>query len=316
MAGIADVVSTRDPSPLAEDFLGYLLVVLDRGEATIDAYGHDLVLLETFLETRAMTVLTATTQDLRAFVAQIGEKLSSRSVARVFSAVRGFYRYLLVAGLREDDPVQGVRIPVPFEVLPKALSVSEVMMLLDSVGREGPANLRDRAMLETLYGSGLRISELISLELDDIEIEVGWLTVTGKGRKQRRVPTSSTAREALSEYVQWGRPWFGDRQRGTKSHHLILNARGGPLTRQGAWLVLKGRARAVGLESRFTPHVLRHSCATHMVEAGADLRVVQELLGHSSVTTTEIYTKVSMGHLRDVYSRTHPLALGITGRQA
>lgn len=310
MAGIADALTHRDPSPLAEDFLGYLLVVLDRGEATIDAYRRDLVVLESFLDAQGTQAVAASSEDIRAFVSWISERLSARSVARTFSAVRGYFRYLVIARVRHDDPIQGVRIAVPFEVLPKALSVEEVVGLLDSVGADGPIDLRDRAMLELLYGSGLRISELIALELDDIEVELGWLTVTGKGRKQRRVPTSQAAQVALDRYVSIGRQRLIAQERRAQSRRVILNARGGPLTRQGAWFVLKGRARAVGLDTRFTPHVLRHSCATHMVEAGADLRVVQELLGHSSVATTEIYTKVSLGHLREVYRETHPLAVG------
>ncbi|MHB8190210.1 MAG: tyrosine recombinase [Ferrimicrobium sp.] len=296
-------------SAIAEDFLGYLLVVLDRSEATIEAYSRDLGLFEAYLSRLNIKLETVSSNDIRAFIASLTQERSPRSAARIVSTVRGFFRYLVVVGLRQEDPMRGIRIHAPNEVLPKALPVATVLALIDSVDPATPIGARDRVMLEILYGSGLRVTELVTVLDGAIDCATGWMTVDGKGRRQRRVPISAAACHMIERYRRDGRPKLVRSSRAGRVDTLIVNARGGVLTRQGAWFILKRRAEVVGVGSHFSPHVLRHSCATHMVESGADLRVVQEILGHSSISTTEIYTKVSIAHLVEVYGSTHPRAL-------
>ncbi|MFL5799782.1 MAG: site-specific tyrosine recombinase XerD [Actinomycetota bacterium] len=227
------------------------------------------------------------------------------SVARALAAVRSFHRFLVAEGETDRDPtVTAVRPRVP-RSLPRPLSVDEVARIVEAPSGQEPAALRDRAILETLYGAGVRISELVGLDVDDVDLEEGTVRVLGKGSKERIVPLGRLAREAVGAYLSGGRPALASaRTRGA----MFLNARGGRLSRQGCWHVLKASAARAGVHKRVTPHTLRHSFATHLLEGGADVRVVQELLGHASVTTTQIYTLVTEQHLREVYVTSHPRA--------
>ena len=235
--------------------------------------------------------------------------LSASSAGRAVVAVRGLHRFALREGMTLVDPAARVRPPTTTRRLPKALSVELVVQLLDAAGVEGtPLALRDRALLELLYGTGARISEAIGLAVDDLDREVGVVRLAGKGGKDRVVPVGSYARDAVEAYLVRARPTLAAAGKGTP--RLFLNARGGPLSRQSAWAVLRAVALRAGVSVEVSPHTLRHSFATHLLEGGADVRVVQELLGHASVTTTQIYTLVTVDQLREVYAGAHPRARG------
>lgn len=237
--------------------------------------------------------------------------LTASSAGRTVVAVRGFHKFCVREGLTAVDPAAAVKPPTPPQRLPKALSVDEVTRILSAAaGAESePAVLatRDAALLEFLYGSGARISEAVGLDVDDIDLDAGAVLLRGKGSKERVVPVGSYAREALSAYQVRGRPDLVSRGRGTAA--LFLNARGGRLSRQSAWTVLRRAAQRAGIAKEISPHTLRHSYATHLLDGGADVRVVQELLGHASVTTTQVYTLVTVDKLREVYATSHPRAL-------
>jgi len=235
------------------------------------------------------------------------------TVARTTVAVRSLHRYLAVEEVVEVDAGADVEAPRVPAGLPKALSEEEITRLLDGITGDEPVARRDRAMLEVLYGTGLRIAELVGLGLGDVDLDGALLRAFGKGRRERIVPIGRMARHALEAwYDPGGRPALAPARwaRRGDAEAVFLNQRGGRLTRQGAWLVVKGRATAVGLGDRVWPHVLRHSCATHMLDHGADIRAVQELLGHASISTTQVYTKVSQERLFDAYRAAHPRARG------
>jgi integrase/recombinase XerD len=242
-----------------------------------------------------------------------GAPLTASSAARAVVAVRGFHRFLLLEGAAVTDPAHEVRPPASPQRLPKAISVSDVEKLLVAASSGGtPGAARDRALLELLYGSGARISEAVGLDGDDLDLDAGLLRLWGKGSKERVVPVGSYAVAALEAYLVRARPELARRGRGTPA--VFLNTRGGRISRQSAWTVLRAAAERAGLAAHVSPHTLRHSFATHLLEGGADVRVVQELLGHASVTTTQIYTRVTADTLREVYAATHPRALA--GRDA
>ncbi len=239
--------------------------------------------------------------------------LASTSVARAVVAVRSLHRFAVEEGTCSNDPAAEVQPPQPPRRLPKALSLDQVQAILEVPDRDSELGLRDRALLELLYGTGARVSEAVDLDVDDVSRLVGapadqtpGLRVLGKGSKERIVPLGSYARAALSEYLVRARPLLAGRGKATPA--LFLNARGGRLSRQSAWSVLQSTAERAGLKAHVSPHTLRHSYATHLLDGGADVRVVQELLGHASVTTTQIYTLVTVDHLREVYLTSHPRA--------
>jgi integrase/recombinase XerD len=237
--------------------------------------------------------------------------LTASSAGRTVVAVRGFHKFCVREGLTAVDPAAAVKPPVPPQRLPKALTVDEVTRILSAAaGAEAePAVLatRDAALLEFLYGTGARISEAVGLDVDDIDLDAGAVLLRGKGSIERVVPVGTYARDALSAYEVRGRPDLVSRGRGTPA--LFLNARGGRLSRQSAWTVLRRAAQRAGTSKEISPHTLRHSYATHLLDGGADVRVVQELLGHASVTTTQVYTLVTVDKLREVYATSHPRAL-------
>ena len=239
--------------------------------------------------------------------------LASASVARAVVAVRSLHRFAQADGLTAGDPAREVHPPRPPRRLPKALSLTQVEALLAAPGEDGPLPLRDTALLELLYGTGVRISEAVQLDVDDVAHALRAaaeatpaLRVLGKGSKERLVPIGSYARAALDRYLVRGRPALV--VRGPGSPALFLNGRGGRLSRQSAWTVLQAAARKAGIDGDISPHTMRHSFATHLLDGGADVRVVQELLGHASVTTTQIYTLITVDHLRHVYLTSHPRA--------
>jgi integrase/recombinase XerD len=310
------------PSSSVERFLDHLTVERGLSRNTIDAYGRDLARYERFLRERGVTdPIHAGEPEISEFVGELssaeylpGKPYRASSVARALAAVRSYHRFLVREGDTEADPAEGVVRPKVPRTLPRPLSVDEVSTLVSAPPDDGtPVALRDRAMLETLYGAGLRISELVGLDVDDVDLEEGSVRAVGKGSRERIVPLGRYATGALDAYLVQGRPsLIRPRTRGA----LFLNQRGGRLTRQGCTNIVKAMARRAGIRKRVTPHMLRHSFATHLLEGGADVRVVQELLGHASVATTQIYTLVTRDHLRDVYFEAHPRARRSRGRVA
>lgn len=239
--------------------------------------------------------------------------LGAASVARTIVATRGFHKFALLEGLAETDPAAAVRPPRPAKRLPKALPLADVEAMLAVAGSgETVLAARDRALLEVLYGTGARISEAVGLDVDDIDLVAGTVLLRGKGDKQRLVPLGSFARTALGDYLASARPALIEQggARATGGPAIFLNARGGRLSRQSAWTILQRTAERAGLTHRVSPHTLRHSFATHLLDGGADVRVVQELLGHASVTTTQVYTLVTVDNLREVFAAAHPRARG------
>ena len=313
---------TLAPAGVARAFLDHLAV--ERGSAanTLSSYRRDLARYVDYLSARGVTSLgDVAAEQISGFLAALraGDDehppLSASSAARAVIAVRGLHRFALRDGLVPVDVARDVRPPSAPRRLPKAISVEDVERLLDAAGYAGTAlALRDRALLEVLYGTGARISEAVGLAIDDLEDLHGTTSagrsvlLRGKGGKKRRVPLGSYAANAVQAYLVRARPVLVEA--GTGTPRLFLNSRGGPLSRQSAWTVLRDAAERAGLAAGISPHTLRHSFATHLMEGGADVRVVQELLGHSSVTTTQIYTLVTVDRLREVYATAHPRARG------
>jgi integrase/recombinase XerD len=270
---------------------------------TLLSYRRDLDRYVAFLTAAGIDDLAAVTRaDLDRFLIELRAPLSTASAARAMSAVRGLHRFAAREGLAPDDPGRDVRPPAPPKRLPKALAVDQVERIL-AVPGDDPLGLRDRALLEFLYGTGARISEAVGLAVDDLDEAT--VTLHGKGGRTRLVPLGRYARAALDAYLVRSRPGLAAGGRGTPA--VFLNARGGPLSRQSAWTVLHRAAGTAGVPG-VSPHTLRHSYATHLLDGGADVRVVQELLGHASVTTTQVYTLVTVERLREVYATSHPRA--------
>jgi integrase/recombinase XerD len=279
---------------------------LEKGlaERTVDSYRRDLVQFAFFLRERGTSLEEASAEDIRAFLAGGCWRASTR--ARKAAAIRSFYRERLLAGLASADPTRTLPSPRLESGLPRTLTIDEVSRLLDSP-KATPGGLRDRALLETLYGAGLRASEALALRLQDIDLDVGFVRTIGKGDKERVVPLGRKAIEALRAYNERGRPFLGGA--GTlKAPELFLNNRGRRLSRQGLHQIIKRYAHQAGLPDDVSAHTLRHSFATHLLEGGADLRAVQEMLGHADLSTTQIYTHVTTAHLQKIYRNAHPRA--------
>lgn len=295
-------------------FLDHLTVERGLSDNTIQAYRRDLRRYAGWLGERgvsdALDVDGTAAAEFVGYVSGLrgedGRPYAASSSARALSAVRAFHRFLAAEDRTGEDPTAGVVRPKVPRGLPHPLDVDEVKRLLETPAGAEPPALRDRAMLELLYGAGLRISELVALDVDDVELdEEPYVRVLGKGGKERTVPLGRYACSAVDTYLRTGRPALASKR---SRAALLLNQRGGRLTRQGCAQILKTYARRAGIQSRVTPHTLRHSFATHLLEGGADVRVVQELLGHSSVATTQIYTLVTQQHLREAYYTAHPRA--------
>jgi integrase/recombinase XerD len=301
---------------------GYLdHLTIERGVAanTLSSYRRDLRRYSKHLSGRGIHDLAKVGEDdVSDFLVALRQgdpdsgasALSAVSAARALIAVRGLHRFAVAEGLTDLDVARAVRPPTPSRRLPKSLTIDDVLALLDGAGgdspADGPLTLRNRALLELLYSTGSRISEAVGLDVDDIDTQARSVLLSGKGGKQRLVPVGRPAVQALDAYLVRGRPELARRGRGTPA--IFLNVRGGRLSRQSAWQVLQDAAERAGIKSGVSPHMLRHSFATHLLEGGADVRVVQELLGHASVTTTQIYTLVTVHALREVWAGAHPRA--------
>jgi len=296
----------------AEEYLSWLAVEKGRSRNTLLAYRRDIATWEQWAREAGVDPVDASTAAIEQHLADLRARgRNPASMARSTTALRGLYRFLVSEGVLLGDPTADVRSPTLPRRLPKALDEEQVLRLLDSVSGAGPTALRDRALLELLYGTGARISEVVGLSLIDLQGDDGLLRVFGKGAKERLVPLGGPARFAVDRWLgPSGRPLLEpDRwRRRSDAEAVFINTRGGRLSRQGAWAVVHHHAERVGLGDVVSPHVLRHSCASHMLAHGADIRVVQEVLGHVSIATTQIYTKLSQDHLRSSYLAAHPRA--------
>ncbi len=284
-------------------FLVYLSVERGRAENTILSYERDLRQFISFIGERGRRIPDYSRREITAFMEHLrGRGYSSSSLSRYLSSIRSFSRYLVLEGVREDDPTEEIRNPRRWERLPRAVTVEDMEKILGAV-REGRFWQRDLCMIELMYAAGLRVSELVSMRVEDINLEAGFVRVFGKGGKERVVPLSPRTAQRIGDYMKTLRR---ELLRGRESAWLFLSQRGGPMTRQRFWQALTGYARKAGL--KVSPHVLRHSFATHLLEGGADLRSVQKMLGHADISTTQIYTKVTMERLQRVFEKFHPRA--------
>ncbi|MDH2902572.1 MAG: tyrosine recombinase [Actinomycetota bacterium] len=295
------------PDALVGEYVQWLTVEKGRSRATIEAYQRDVHDFLTWWGSER-SVAAVSSADLEAYLNELRGSRAASSVARALSSLRGWWGFLLEEGQLASDPSAHVTPSRRGRTLPKPLAEEILAHLLDTMPRATPVDLRDRALLELLYGTGARVSEVVDLELHDLDFNEELIRVTGKGAKQRLVPMGQTLQHALRDYLgAGGRSEF---PRPRVHSHVFVNARGGPLSRQGIDLIISSRALAAGLDrSTISAHVFRHSCATHMLAHGADIRVVQELLGHASIATTQVYTAVSITSMQRAYSNAHPRAL-------
>ena len=293
--------------PLDREVTGFLnFCRMEKGLAanSLSAYGRDLASFRDF--TRPAPGIIPDTDAIRRYLDHLyGSGLGSRSIARHLATLRNFYRFLLREGITHSDPTEHIGSPKQWQNIPKFLNLEQIECLLHAPRGEGPLSLRDRAMMELLYAAGLRVSELCRVALQDLELELGVLRVTGKGNKQRIVPVGRPALAAVRQYLERGRPPL---LKGRGSRFLFVTARGGGLTRQAFWKLLGKYGRKAGIFHDLTPHVIRHSFATHLLERGADLRSVQTMLGHADISTTQIYTHVVRSRLRRTVDEHHPRA--------
>ncbi|MBW1667353.1 MAG: site-specific tyrosine recombinase XerD [Deltaproteobacteria bacterium] len=289
---------------LAEHFMHYLRVEKGLADNTIDSYGRDLARYLEFLETRKKgSPLKVSQDDILDYLFTLNGVLSPRSIARNISTIKGFYRFLVSEGKLEKNPTRLLNSPKLPLRLPGVLTTEEVEELLCQPDSATPRGKRDKAMLELLYATGLRVSELVRLKVSNINLEAGYVRTIGKGSKERMVPVGTKAMEALKDYLASGRRLFLKKR---SSPYLFLSARGKPLTRQGFWKIIKRYGAKAGIDKVITPHSLRHSFASHLLEFGADLRSVQVMLGHVDISTTQIYTHVTTERLRKIHEKYHP----------
>lgn len=290
---------------LLKIYCDYLAVEKGLSANSLSSYALDIRKLFDFLDRGKKSLLKLKEPDLVEFIhLQAQSGLSPRSLARLVSSLKSFFRFLLLENHIKKNPAEGLTSPSLWLTLPRVLSLEEVESLLEKPDLKKPQGIRDRALLEVLYGCGLRVSELVSLELKDVRLAQGFLICRGKGNKERIVPVGRAAARWLKTYLKEVRPQWDRRG----SSVIFLTRRGQPFTRQGIWKILKAYGQQAGLRDKIHPHVLRHSFATHLLERGADLRSVQMLLGHSQITTTQIYTHVSRDRLKQIYDRFHPRA--------
>jgi integrase/recombinase XerD len=292
-----------------QDFLHFLIVEKGLAKNTIVSYERDLKSYLHYLQT--VEQIADVNQITRIHIIQFLNHLrkegkSAKTLARHVASLRSFHQFLLREKMADHDPSVHIESPHLERSLPKVLTLTEVEALLEAPDTSKPSGLRDAAMLELLYATGIRVSELVNLNLDDLHLTMGFLRCIGKGNKERIIPVGKTALHVLDQYLQYGRPNMQSKKYRTDA--LFLNHHGNRLTRQGFWKILKGLAKKANIEKELTPHTLRHSFATHLLENGADLRAVQEMLGHADISTTQIYTHVTKTRLREVYSKFHPRA--------
>jgi integrase/recombinase XerD len=301
---MGDPSAERTPVAMTIDaYLTYLRDVRRMAPNTVESYARDLAALAAFAEKEGRDVATLERRDLEAFVRSLmAGGLGPRSAARAVACVRGFYRFAAVEAHRDDSVADDLRAPQAWAALPKFLDLEEVDRLLAQPDTATPRGLRDKALISVLYATGLRVSELVALKLTNLHLEDGYLTCTGKGSKDRLVPVGQEAIDWVRQYVERARPTLVTRA----SPWLFVNARGGPLSRVGFWKLLKEYGLKAGIRQGISPHVLRHSFATHLLDRGADLRAIQMMLGHADLSTTQIYTHVLEARLRAVYDKFHP----------
>ena len=315
MATQAPVEQER-PAPDAEfveqllDFLAYLEVEQGLARNTLASYRSDLLQFGAFLAGRGKEAASAEAADVSDFLTELataaGSGASPATLKRKLACLRSFYKHLRREGVRDSDPTAGVSSPRRGQKLPSVLGRAEVQCLLEQPKGTEPIALRDRAILELMYASGLRVSETVGLDVSSVDLEAGLLRARGKGSKERMVPVGDAAVRAVRDYLARGRPRLvGERIQSS----LFVNSRGGRLTRQGLYKVLGGHARSAGVAAKMSPHTLRHTFATHLLAGGCDLRSVQEMLGHADVSTTQLYTHLTNQHIKDAYFRAHPRAV-------
>ena len=298
--------AARRSATVVQDYLDHLRVERGLAQNTLLAYRLDLTRLEAYARRSKREILGLGQRELSSFIAGLrGPGLSARSVARLVHGVRGLYRFAVREGRLEADPMENLKAPRAFRPLPRFLTTGQVEALLEAPDISTLLGIRDRAILEMLYATGLRVSELIGLRAGDLDLKLGILTCFGKGRKERLVPLGATARDWVRRYLAEVRPQLG---KPASAPNLFLNHRGGRLSRMGLWGIVRRHAVSAGVERTLTPHVLRHSFATHLLERGADLRAVQMMLGHADLGTTQIYTHVARAHLKEIHRRFHPRA--------
>lgn len=288
---------------LADQFINYLRIELGLADNTVQAYSRDLIRFFQFLEKKKLTPLEVSKDQITEYTSIIGRRLSSRSVARNISAVRSFFRFLVSEGRIKSNPTRLVETPRVSMRLPGVLSQADVEHLLSQPDVSRPIGQRDMAMLEILYATGLRVSELVNLKTQDLNLEAGYVRTLGKGSKERVIPMGEKAVAAVKEYLSGARIRL---TKGTNSPYLFLTFRGRPMTRQGFWKIIKKYGRQALIKKKLTPHSIRHSFASHLLDAGADLRSVQVMLGHADISTTQIYTHVTRERLKDVHQKCHP----------
>lgn len=288
---------------LIADFIHYLNVERGLAKATQTSYQQDLITFSAWLAARKRRTFPEEFGTIQSFLKEQNATKAPASVSRMISALRKFYRFLLREGAISADPMTKIDTPKRAQHLPATLSSQEVDALMAKPDTDKPLGLRDRAIFELMYATGLRVSEVVDLRLDQLHLAMNLLQVTGKGDKERLVPISPQATQWVDRYLQEARPKLLKR---VQPKNVFVNLHGGPMTRQGIWKNLKAYIASIGIEKDVTPHTLRHSFATRLLENGADLRVVQELLGHSDISTTQIYTHLSNQHLVAVYHKTHP----------
>jgi integrase/recombinase XerD len=297
--------AARPDEPLLREYLDHLRAERGLSPNTLDAYGRDLRRLQEQAREAGRALLELEQNAIAEHIRRLGDAgLAPRSVARAVHAIRGLYRFAVREGRIERDPMENLRAPRVFPKLPRFLPASQVEALLDAPDVATPLGLRDRAILEVLYATGLRVSELIGLHAGDLDMEVGLVTAFGKGRKERLVPLGREARSWVARYLE-ARSQLA---RGRSPKPLFLSRRGGALSRMGLWGIVRRHAVTAGVEQTLTPHVLRHSFATHLLERGADLRSLQAMLGHADISTTQIYTHVTKERLKQIYEQFHPRA--------
>ena len=288
---------------LADQFINYLRIELGLADNTVQAYSRDLTRFFDFLEKQELTPLEVSKDQITEYTSIIGRRLSSRSVARNISAVRSFFRFLVSDGRIKSNPTRLVETPRVSMRLPGVLSQADVEHLLSQPDVSRPIGQRDMAMLEILYATGLRVSELVNLKTQDLNLEAGYVRTLGKGSKERVVPMGEKAVAAVKEYLSGARVRL---TKATNSPYLFLTLRRRPMTRQGFWKIIKKYGRQALIKKKLTPHSIRHSFASHLLDAGADLRSVQVMLGHADISTTQIYTHVTRERLKDVHQKCHP----------
>ena len=295
----------RALSTHAQLYLDFLAVERGLAKNSLASYRHDLDSFETWLDEQKIDLSSVERLHIVRYFQTLRRRgIAPRSVARALAAIRGMFRFLVSERHLKTDPTENIENPKLWTTLPKSLQPEEVEALLAAPDRTKPDGLRDAAMLELLYATGLRVSELIRVRLDDLVLDAGFLRTIGKGSKERIVPFGDSARDAVLVFVERGRAAFDKRH----DPHLFLSNRGRPMTRQSFWMKVRKYARAAGIKARISPHILRHSFATHLLENGADLRSVQLMLGHTDISTTQIYTHVSRARLQRMYEKYHPRA--------